>query len=65
MDTADLQEKMNLVRKKMASFFRTRSLSVTDVVDTVFLSVLRREASRRAEGTAVNALNDEIEEEWK
>ena len=60
-----LHKKMNLVREKMARFFRTRRLSVADVVDTVFLSVLRREASRRAGGTAISALNDEIEEEWK
>ena len=55
-----LQKRMNLMREKMARFFRTKGLSVTDVVDTVFLSVLRCEASRRAGDAAMNALNDEI-----
>lgn len=59
-----LQKKMNLVKENAASFFRARSLSVTDVLDTVFLSVLRHEASRRTGDAALNALNDEIREEW-
>lgn len=60
-----LQKKMNLMREKMAGFFRTKSLSVADVVDTVFLSVLCREAARRADSATINALNDEIQEEWR
>ena len=60
-----LQAKMNLVKEKMASFFMAKSLSATDVVDTVFLSVLHYEASIRAGSTAINALNDEVQEEWR
>ena len=59
-----LQAKMNLMRDKMARFFRTRRLSVADVADTVFLSVLRLEAERRTEGSAKNVLNAEVEENW-
>lgn len=55
-----LQAKMNLVKEKMARFFRTRNLSVADVPDTVFLSVLRREAAGRIEGSVIKALNNEI-----
>ena len=56
-------EKYNRVRARMAEFFKRNDLTSSDVVDTAFLSVLRREAARRAGRAVIDALHEEIQEE--